>query len=232
MSALVGREPSRRGRQPSGKTPRWVWTIWLLAGLCTASAGLMVACAEPESQPQAAPDCAVGRPVVDTALLAFLSKAKVVHHRADLAEQDGDLAGAVAALAQLVEGPIPGGAGEQGDEPPPEAREVLADTLARMAEIDSRRGRFDEGKAHIARGLDLAVETTHFRGRLEEVLGVVEQRLHEALLEDGDEAGAKEAKERAIEAFQRAIAIQDEVITKSLGELPATPEPNRPGAQD
>ena len=103
--------------------------------------------------------------MVDPALLAFLSKAKAVHHRADIAEQDDDLAGAVAALAQLTSGPIPQGRGPNGDQAPPEAREVLADTLARMAELDSRRGKFDEGKAHIDRGLTLAVETTHFRGR-------------------------------------------------------------------
>jgi len=192
-----------------------VWTMWLLAGLSTASSGLVVACAEPDERPAPTSDCAVGRPVVDPALIAFLSKAKVVHHRADLAEEDGDLAEAVEALDQLTTGPIPG-----GDQPPPEAREVLADTLARMAEIDSRRGKFDEGKAHVARGLTLAVETTHFRGRLMEVRGVVEQRLHDELLEEGDEEGAKQAKERAIAAFQEAIAIQDEVISKSLGELP------------
>lgn len=218
---MSGTEAMRR--RP--RAPRWVWTLWLLAGLCTASAGTMVACAEQETQPQTAPDGAAGRPVVDAALLAFLSKAKVVHHRADIAEQEDDLAGAVASLGRLTDGPIPRGAGESGDQPPPEAREVLADTLARMAEIDSRRGKFDEAVAHVERGLELAVETTHFRGRLEEVRGVVEQRLHEKLLEDGDESGAKLARERAIEAFQRAIAIQDEVITKSLGELPTTPDP-------
>ncbi|HHH29570.1 MAG TPA: hypothetical protein ENK57_14660 [Polyangiaceae bacterium] len=207
------------------KAPRWVWTLWVLAAVCVVSAMAMVACAEPETHSRPVPDCAVGRPVVDPALLAFLSKAKVVHHRADIAEQEDDLAAAVTALEQLTDGPIPRGSESQ---PPPEAREVLADTLARMAEIDSRRGRFDEGRAHIARGLELAVEQTHFRGRLKEVLGVVEQRLHDELLEQGDEDGAKEAKERAIVAFQEAIAIQDEVISKSLGELPAAPEPGTP----
>lgn len=222
----VGR--AMKGTHPTTRPPKWVWTIWLLAGLATASAGTMVACAEQETQPQTAPDCGVGRPVVDAALLAFLSKAKVVHHRADIAEQEDDLAGAVAALGQLTNGPIPAGAGDNAEQPPPEAREVLADTLARMAEIDSRRGKFEEGKAHIERGLELAVEKTHFRGRLMEVLGVVEQRRHEELLEEGDEERAKEARERAIDAFQKAIAIQDDVITKSLGELPTTPESNAP----
>ena len=61
-----------------------------------------------------------------------------------------------------------------------------------------------------------------------EVRGVVEQRLHDKLLEDGDDAAAKEAKERAIAAFQRAIAIQDEVISKSLGDLTAPPAPSAP----
>lgn len=206
----------------SGRGPIGLWLLlWIALGV--GSAGLTVACAEGETQPAPASDCAAGRAVVDPALLAFLSKAKAVHHQADIAEEEGDLAAAVEALAQLVAGPVAG-----GDEPPPEAREVLADTLARMAELDSRRGRFDLAKGHIDRGLELAVERTHFRGRLMEVRGVVEQRLHDQLTERGDESAAQAAKERAIEAFQEAIAIQDEVIQRSLGDLPGPPEPGEP----
>jgi hypothetical protein len=194
---------------------RRVWGLWLAAFLMGGSAAGVVSCAETESQrSEPAIDCGVGRPVVNTALLAFLSKAKSAHHQADLAEEDGDLGAAVSALAQLIDGPVPG-----GDKPAPEAREVLADTLARMAELESSRARFEEGIRMIDRGLVLAVERTHFRGRLMEVRGVVEQRLHDRLRDDGDDTGAKAAKERAIAAFQEAIAIQDEVIQNSLGDL-------------
>ncbi len=192
---------------------------WVLTALVTVQLGL-VACAEPAGPapaPSAAPavscDCGASAPVVDRALLAFLSKAKAVHHQADIAEADDAAEQAIAVLETLVDGPIPG-----GKQPPPEVREVLADTLARLAELRSAAGGFVAAKGDVERGLELAVERTHYRGRLMEVLGVVEQRLHRKLQEDGDEAGAQLAKSRAIEAFQKAVAIQDEVIRDALGD--------------
>jgi len=192
---------------------------WLLTAALTVQLGL-VACAEPDepSPPTAAApagscECAPGAAVVDRALLAFLSKAKAVHHQADIAEADDAPAQAIAVLETLVKGPIPG-----GKQAPPEVREVLADTLARLAELRSAAGSFDAAKDDVKRGLALAVERTHYRGRLMEVLGVVEQRLHNKLQEDGDEAGAQQAKSRAIDAFQKAVAIQDEVIREALGD--------------
>jgi hypothetical protein len=158
----------------------------------------------------------VGAPVVDPALLAFLSKAKSLHHRADMAEEDEQPDLAIALLEQLVDGPTPG-----GKEPSPEVREVVADTLARMAELRSARGAdgdIEAAKKDVERGLALAEERTHFRGRLMEVRGVVEQRLREKLLEAGDDKGAEEAKQRAIAAFEQAVEIQDEVIKRALSE--------------
>jgi len=192
---------------------------WVLTALVTVQLGVM-ACVEPDGPPlatTAAPavscDCGAGAPVVDRALLAFLSKAKAVHHHADIAEADDATDQAIAVLQTLVNGPIPG-----GKQPPPEVREVLADTLARLAELRSAAGDFAAAKRDVERGLGLAVERTHYRGRLMEVLGVVEQRLHRKLQEDGNEAGAQQAKSRAIEAFQKAVAIQDEVIRDALGD--------------
>ncbi|MEZ4442578.1 MAG: hypothetical protein R3B72_26020 [Polyangiaceae bacterium] len=201
-----------RQRQLAG---RWLLLgTWLLAGALGIAGPLLVtACADDGVEPPPAAECGP-RPVVDAPLLAFLSKAKAVHHQADLAEADKDIAGAEAALRQLVDGPVPGGA-----ELPPEAREVLADTLARLAELGSSEGRFDAAVKDVERGLALARERTHFRGRLMEVLGVVEQRRYEHLLADGEDVAAKAAKERAIKAFQEAIAIQDEVIERALGDL-------------
>jgi tetratricopeptide (TPR) repeat protein len=181
-------------------------------------------CAQETGQeiPQGTPSletctCAGVEPVVDSALLAFLSKAKSAHELADIFVEDDKLEEALAALDQLVEGPLPG-----GDAPPPEVREVLADTLARTAEIRSELGAFEEAGRDLARGLERARERSLFRGRLMEVRGVVEQRRHDKLLEEGDEAAAKQAKARAIEAFQQAVEIQDDVIRQALGD-PAAP---------
>lgn len=156
-----------------------------------------------------------GAPVVDTALLAFLSKAKSAHELADILIDDEKATEALAALDQLVEGPLPG-----GDTTPPEVNEVLADTLARTAELRSELGAYDEARRDLVRGLERARERTLFRGRLMEVRGVVEQRRHDELLAAGDETGANEAKARAIEAFQEAVAIQDDVIRRALDDGP------------
>lgn len=45
--------------------------------------------------------------VVDSELLAFLSLARAHHHEANLLEQNGDTAGAIAALRKIIDTPKP-----------------------------------------------------------------------------------------------------------------------------
>ncbi len=172
-----------------------------------------LACAFDEQRPSGQETdscvCPQDAPVVDLALLAFLSKARAVHGRTDIAERGGHPERAIAILEELVKARMPSG-------PPPEVREVLADTLARLAELRSAGGDFDGASRDVKRGLKLARERTHYRGRLMEVLGVVEKRRYEKLLADGNEAQAQAAKARSIKAFQNAIAIQDAVIREAL----------------
>lgn len=150
---------------------------------------------------------------VDEVLLAFLSKARAAHHEADLAESLPDRPRAIAALERLVLGPVPGGA-----EPRPEAAEVLADTRARLADLRSAEGAFDEALRDIDVGLTLAREPTHFRGHLFEVRGLVEERRSRAADEQGRTQEAEQAKRAAMDAFEQAIDIQDEVIRRALDE--------------
>jgi tetratricopeptide (TPR) repeat protein len=164
--------------------------------------------------------CAPGEPVVDPALLAFLSKARAAHHAADLAEDAKDDERALAVLDELARGPVPG-----SGRPPPEAAEVIADTRARLADLRSRQGAFDAALADVAAGLALAVAPTHFRGHLFEVKGIVKERAIEALKAKGDAPGAERARVEAIDAFNEAIEIQNRVID---GALPsAAPAPPR-----
>jgi tetratricopeptide (TPR) repeat protein len=149
-------------------------------------------------------------PVVDPKLIAFLSKARSAHHEADLAEQLDDRRRAIKVLEQIVQGPRPPLA--------PEVVEVLADTYARIADLRSGLGDFDAARHDVDGGLELAVTPTHFRGHLFEMKGVIEERRAKALAEKGDAAGAEKAKQAAIQAFQQAIEIQDEVISKALGD--------------
>jgi len=161
---------------------------------------------ESGAQPAAAP-------VVDSVLLAFLSKARSAHHQADLHEQAGDQAAAIRALEGLVTGPRPGGA-----RPLPEVGEVLADTRARLAELRSARGEFEPALRDVDEGLALAVDPTYFRGHLFEVRGLVEERRAKALDDKGERDAAAQARKAAVEAFDQAVTIQDQVISSSLGD--------------
>jgi len=146
---------------------------------------------------------------VGPALLAFLSRSRSAHHRADAREEQKDLAAAETELGAIVQGPKP---------PCPDAaevREVLADTHARLADLESRHADFAGALADLERGLSLVPEASYFRGHLFEVRGLVEERQSKALAARGDAAGAAQAQERALAAFQEAMRIQSEVIQKA-----------------
>jgi tetratricopeptide (TPR) repeat protein len=159
--------------------------------------------------------CAATSDVVNVGLVSFLSLAEATHRLADLAEGENEIAGAEHMLRALAEGPLPT---SSKTELPAEAREVLADTHARLADLESARHDFGAARRDIEMGLELAIERNHYRGRLMEVLGTLEDRLHVVLQEDGRSAAAEEAKKRAIKAFEEAVAIQDEVIRSTLEE--------------
>ena len=158
---------------------------------------------------------AAARPV-DPALLAWLSKARTLHHLADLAEDEGSFDKAVAALEQLVGGTLPAG-------PPPEAAEVMADTYARLAELRARRGEYERADKDVAAGLGFAPAPTYFRGHLLEVRGLVFEKQSADLEKAGKKDDAKRAREKASAASLEAVRIQDEVIKRTLGDAgPAT----------
>jgi tetratricopeptide (TPR) repeat protein len=149
---------------------------------------------------------------VDPALLAFLSRARAAHHAADAHEARNDLAAAEKELEAVVDGALP----PQKDAP--EVREVLADSLARLAELRARRNDFKAAERDIERGLGLVPEPSYFRGHLVEVRGLMEERRSKALEAAGDQAGASGARERALAAFQEAMRIQNDVIQRAAPE--------------
>jgi len=168
-------------------------------------------------------DCACSERVVDPILLAFLSQARSAHHQADQLEAAGDSAGALRALEQLSSSPRPPGT-------PPEVEEVLADTEARIADLLSQSGRFDQAVVAIENGLEHAKTTTYFRGHLFEVRGLVEERREKALRSTGRGQEADQAHERSLEAYEAAMKIQAEVIGGAVpAPVPsaeATPSPS------
>jgi tetratricopeptide (TPR) repeat protein len=176
------------------------------------------ACAKHQPRDERPCECGPAA-VVDSALLAFLSQARSAHHVADAREAAGDAEGALRTLQRLTEAAKPPGRA-------PEVDEVLADTFARVAELLSQAGRFDEADVAIAAGLERAAFPNYFRGHLLEVRGAVEERREKALRGRGDGQEAERARERSLVAYEEAMKIQAQVIEESLRR--AAPAPSSP----
>jgi hypothetical protein len=190
---------------------RWVRlsagaTLWLaLAG-----------CAKTRAYETSEKSCPCESPeAIDSALMAWLSKARTLHHLADLAESEGSTEKAEAPLEQLVTGAKPTGN-------PPEMTEVLADTYARLAELRAQRGDFAQAERDLDLGLTYAPGKTYFRGHLLEVRGLVYQKQSQALEKAGHLAEAQQARGEASRASLEAVRLQDEVIKSSLGDAGPT----------
>lgn len=194
-----------------------------LAAACLALlAAAHVGCARDDAQARAtgargesACACAPTQ-VVDPTLLAFLSRARAAHHAADVTLGAGDRAAAIRALEGIIAAPRPPGT-------PPEVAEVIADAYARLAELRSEAGEFDAAARDVEAGLELAPAPSHFQGHLYEVAGVVEERRAKALDERGDREEAAQVRKRAVGLLERAISIQDQVITEALKSAPEKP---------
>lgn len=150
---------------------------------------------------------------VDTQIMAFLSEARALHHRANLAEESGDLNGAIASMERLVAASRP-----HPERKAPEVEEVLADALARLAELRLRKGDLEGAATAVKTGLEHVAEPTYFRGHLIEVQGLIEEARAAQLADAGDAAAAGRARERAIQLLEEVVKIQDQVIKHSLGK--------------
>jgi tetratricopeptide (TPR) repeat protein len=174
--------------------------------LLFAMFGLCVGCEQKPAQP-----CVCeAAPTVDTVLVAYLSKLRAAHHKADLLEQSGKLRDATETLDAAIEA--------HGDlRSRAEVREVQADTLARLSNLRSQQGEFDAAERSIRMGLGLlSPESSYFQGHLFELRGLNAERRAKALAESGDEQRAQEARREALEAFRRVIEIQDRVIRNEM----------------
>jgi hypothetical protein len=151
--------------------------------------------------------------VVDTQVMAYLSKARAVHHEANIKEGAGDLDGALVALGVLITTPRPHPQSRVA-----EVAEVLADTHARRAEILLAQSKLDDARREITAGLEHAREDSYFRGHLLEVAGLIEEADSKKLTERGDLARAETARKKAIGYLADAVAVQDRVIRRALGD--------------
>jgi hypothetical protein len=160
-------------------------------------------------------------PAVDPKLMAFLSRARAAHHEADLFDSEPEHA--LRPLQALVSGPIP----KFKDQPLAEAREVLADTQARIADLESQLGRFDSARRRLTDAMELVPDPSYFRGHLFETRGLVYQREADALGRDGHAEAARHAKQNAVDAFETAMEIQARVIHSTPPATPSSAPPLR-----
>ena len=113
-----------------------------------------------------------------------------------------------------MNGPLPG----RPDTRAAEVREVLADTAARIADLESQIEDFDAGVQNITAALPWVPASSYFRGHLYEVLGLVEERRARALTRSGNTEAADQAKSRALAAFEQSMTIQAAVIRASSAD--------------
>jgi hypothetical protein len=149
--------------------------------------------------------------VVDTQLLAFLSLARAHHHEATLLEDSGDTRGAIAALQKIIDAPKP-----HPGERVPEIEEVLADTFARMAELELGNKNTEAARRDVETGLTHVAEPTYFRGHLLEVYGIVEEARTKELADAGNAAEAERARTHALVLLREAVDVQESVIASVL----------------
>jgi tetratricopeptide (TPR) repeat protein len=147
-------------------------------------------------------------PKVDEPLMAYLSKARALHHQANLYEDNGDVPAAVGALERILKDPPPSDGAE--------AREVQADVHARLTELELRRNQVAQAEAHAQAGLLLTTADSYYRGHLLEVSGLALEAKSHLLADAGDLQGAVRAREAAIHKLEEAITVQERVIGKAI----------------
>jgi tetratricopeptide (TPR) repeat protein len=181
--------------------------VVVLSALAVAAA-VALACEEVKQH-----DSVQGSPedAVDTELMAYLSRARALHHEANLKEDLGDKKGAILAMERLTSQPF-------SRAKTPEVEEVLSDAFARRAELELGMGDINAAKTSVTRGLEHAKDATYFRGHLMEVSGLVEETRANILVDAGKTDEAKQAQERALQELEQAIEIQNHVLSGLLGD--------------
>jgi hypothetical protein len=181
----------------------------LVLAIVTSSAVALGALGCRERSTSGCPGSESAAPPVDEALMAFLSAARALHHEADIREQSGDTASAIASLERLVAMPAPAAV---------EVDEVLADARARLAELRLERGDVDGADREVQAGLQRVKGPTYFRGHLLEVEGLLEEVRAGALADAGKSVEAARAKARAVSLLEEAVEVQERVIDRALAD--------------
>jgi tetratricopeptide (TPR) repeat protein len=139
-------------------------------------------------------------------LMLALGQAKNLHHKAKVLMSDGDVAGAIASVRQVLSLRFPAGAAEADD--------VRDDARALLAKLLVGQGQLDEAQRTVDEGLAQSPRESFFVANLYTVSG----EIHEARAAQlGSDARATDERHAALEAFDRSLKI-DEALQKKLVE--------------
>lgn len=169
--------------------------------LCLAACTAISACA------QAGDDTLrESRRAIDTRLLAALGIAQGLQHEADLLEARADSAGARAKIDEVLAIEFPS---------VPEREDVRLDAYGRLAELYLVERDDVAAELEVAHGLAESTRTSYFRARLYLVSGRVHEARAASARTEGSEERARDEGRQAIEAYDRGIAINREVLGMS-----------------
>jgi len=147
-------------------------------------------------------------PALSQELMLGIALARNYHHKADVYLKEGRADQALASVRQILSIPFPSGSAEGED--------VQADARARLAKLLVARGELDQALAVVDEGLAHTKRQSFFVANLHTVRGeVLEARA--SRIEAEDRAGASAARRQAIEAHDRAIAIEKALLAELAG---------------
>ena len=150
--------------------------------------------------------------VLDEELMLALAQAKNFHHKAKVYMSDGNLAEAAAQMEAILAIPFPPAA--------PEGDDVRLDARALLAKLLVAQNKIDEAMTVVDQGIGGARRDSFFLANLYTVKGEV-HHARAAQLEGEPDANKQrivDEKKAAIMAFDRSIAIDNQLVKQLVEE--------------
>lgn len=144
------------------------------------------------------------RSTSDQRLLAAIGTAQARMHEADELEARGDRAAAIARAREVLDVPFPHGA--------PEREDVRLDAWGRIGELELGRDDDVAAERAVSEGLREVTRASYFAARLYVVQGRIHRERAARARESADQETARRESETAIEALERSIEINAEVL--------------------
>jgi tetratricopeptide (TPR) repeat protein len=160
---------------------------------------------------------------LDEQLMSLLAAARGYHHQADLHLSQKEPQQAIAALRALLALPLAAKWAE--------AEEVRLDAAARLAKLLLAQGALDEALELADAQLVPPARQSFYLANLHAVRGEVLEARSKRLDASGEQTQARDVARRAIEAFERSIAINKRLQRALDTKREANPSADREGTR-